>query len=264
MSQRPPWWRALLLAGLAALAGLLGVRILRPGGGDRPLVFAASSLTEFLIEADEFYQLDQGREVDLHFHASALLRRQIETGGGADLFISASPDEVDALEASGLVLARAPVARNRLVLVEREAREGWQERLLEGARVLEREDLGTLAIGEPETVPAGRYAREAMESLGVWDRIGPAAVRGTNVRQVLEYVRRGQADVGIVYRTDPRAGDGLRTIHVFAEETHSPILYVGAVVAGGRHPEKARAFLDWLSKPERNGLLRKHGFLVPE
>ena len=264
MSQRPPLLRVLVVAGAALVVGLVATRLLAPPRGDRPVVFAASSLADFLLEAGEFYKLDRASDMDVHFGASTLLQRQIEKGGGADLFISASPREVDALAAAGLVAHRATLFRNRLVLIEREDREGWRERLQAGTKIFEGDALGTLAIGEPEVVPAGRYARDALRHIGAWDRVAPVVVRGTNVRQVLEYVRRGQADMGIVYRTDKRQGEGLRSIVVFDEATHPPIEYVGAIVKGGKHPELARSFLDWLAIPERRRLIRKHGFVTTE
>lgn len=255
--------RAWLVMGVLGVAGLLALRsALAPPGG-AVMVFAASSLSDLLQEVARNFRDHTGGVVEYDFHSSALLKRKIDAGGRPDLFISASPVEVDALEKEGLVMARADLMKNRLVLLEKLSRPGWEERLRAGEELLRRPGTGRIALGDPGHVPAGRYGREALERLGLWGEVEGRLVRTIHVRQVLEYVKRGEADLGIAYRTDARAVEGVRVLWVFPEETHSAIVYVGASIQGGEHPRRAAEFLEYLKSRARRTVIERHGFLVP-
>ncbi|MCZ6601887.1 MAG: molybdate ABC transporter substrate-binding protein [Planctomycetota bacterium] len=232
-------------------------------GPPGPLVFAASSLTDYLEDAADRFRDHEGKAVRLHFGASAILKRQIEAGAGADLFVSASPAEIDALEKAGRVLRRADLMRNRLVLVERDSRPGWQERWEAGAKAVLRPEIDRVAIGDPDASPVGRYARQALTGMGLWEGLQGRLLKGVHARQALQYARSGEADLAIVYQTDARGVEGLRTIYAFPPEAHSPILYVGAVVQGGDQTDIAGDFLDYLAHRVRHGLIHEYGFSIP-
>lgn len=225
-------------------------------------VAAATSLNAPMEDAAKrFETLHPGIRVVLSAAASGVLLAQIEHGAPVDLFVSASSAEMDRLEASGRIAAgsRVAVASNRLVLVV-PAGAPCPASLadLAGAR------FGRIALGNPKTVPAGRYAAEALRAGGIARAVQDRLVFGESARQVLDYVVRGEVDVGLVYRTDAALGRG--KISVGAEvpaDLHSPIVYQGGVIAGAPQPGAARAFLEFLVSEEGRATLASHGFGPP-
>src|SRR5581483_5618299 len=194
--------------------------------------------------------------------ASGALQKQIEAGAPVDLFISAADREMDELERRGLILGqtRRAFARNVLVVItpsEAPAALAGPAALLDGR-------VRRIVIGDPKTVPAGQYAEESLRALGLWDRIQTKLVLAENVRQVLDYVVRGEVDAGFVYATDAAARRGrVREAFRPAEATYRPVIYPAAVVAGSRQASLARAFVDYLVSPEGQAVLRTHGFRPP-
>jgi molybdate transport system substrate-binding protein len=194
--------------------------------------------------------------------ASGDLQKQIEAGAPIDVFVSAAMRQMDELERNGLIVpgTRRAFARNVLVVVK-PADSG---RDLTAVADLLDGRVTRVAIGNPKTVPAGQYAQESLRAQGVWDRLSPKLVFGENVRQVLEYVARGEVDAGFVYATDlPVAGARVREAFRPGEETYPPVVYPVAVVAGSRQVALARAFVELLTGAEGQALLRRLGFQPP-
>jgi molybdate transport system substrate-binding protein len=190
------------------------------------------------------------------------LQKQIEAGAPIDVFVSAATRQMDELERNGLIVpgTRRAFARNVLVVVK-PADSG---RDLTAVADLLDGRVTRVAIGNPKTVPAGQYAQESLRAQGVWDRLSPKLVFGENVRQVLEYVARGEVDAGFVYATDlPVAGARVREAFRPGEETYPPVVYPVAVVAGSRQGALARAFVELLTGAEGQTLLRRLGFQPP-
>ncbi|NJC34203.1 molybdate transport system substrate-binding protein [Sphingomonas jejuensis] len=228
-----------------------------------PVVLAAASMQEALTAAaDAFARTGQPRPV-LSFAASSALARQIIGGAPADLFVSADEPWMDQLAARGLIAprSRATLVSNRLVLV---AGRGFRGPLVIRPRFPLAQALGSgrLAIGDPAGVPAGRYARAALQRLGVWaslaDRLAPAE----SVRAALALVERGAAPLGIVYATDVREASGVRVIGTFPAASHPPIRYPIARVARSANPAAER-FRRFLLGREARAIFRRHGFLDP-
>jgi molybdate transport system substrate-binding protein len=232
-------------------------------GGDRPVelvVSAAASLAEVMRDAAQQY----AREVpDVvvrnNFGASGTLEQQIRQGAGVDVFVPAGEREMDALAEVGLVdlRTRRDLARNELVLV-----------VPEGSRVTGFRDLAApgverVAMGAPASVPAGRYARAALESLGLWPDVSPKVVYAADVRQALAYAERGEVDAALVYRTDALAGRRVRVVAAAPPSSHAPIVYPAAGVAASEHPAAARRYLDFLAGPHGAEIFRRYGFSVP-
>jgi len=194
--------------------------------------------------------------------ASGDLQKQIEAGAPVDVFISAAARQMDELETKGLLLAgtRRAFARNVLVVVKPAGA------TLDFARPadLDAPRVTRIAIGNPRTVPAGQYAQESLRSLGLWQALQPRLVLAENVRQVLEYVARGEVDAGFVYATDvAAAGPRVRVAFRPGEDSYAPIVYPAAAIAARRHPALARAFVDALVSPEGQATLARLGFLPP-
>lgn len=198
-------------------------------------------------------------DVSLHFNlgASGTLQHQIEQGAPVDVFISASPDQMDALQTQGLLLAdtRKNLVRNEVVLivpVGQSAVSGFQDLLQPAVKVV--------AIGDPQAVPAGKYAQQVLTHLGIYDQLKPKFVLGKDVRQVLTYVDTGNADAGIVYRTDALTSRQVRIAAVAPDDSHSPVIYPVAVLKGSHDPDASKAFVEFLLGPQSRAVFEKLGF----
>jgi len=222
-------------------------------------VFGAASLADALKEIAANYEKQSGKQVAVSLAASSALARQIEASGGADVFISADLDWMDYLDNKGLIQhdTRADLLGNKLVLVA-------GKDVSTNINIAPHFDLlgalkgGRLAIADPDSVPAGKYGRTALTSLGVWNSVVNRLVNAENVRVALAYVARGEAPLGIVYETDAKADKNVRIVGVFPENTHQPILYPAALVKDAK-PD-ARAFLTYLSSPAARAVFEKNGF----
>jgi molybdate transport system substrate-binding protein len=226
------------------------------------VVSAAASLGPVLREITAAYASgDSSRRVMVNTAASGILMRQIERGAPVDLFLSASPVEVRKLEAQGLLRpeTKTVFAEGRLVvLVPRGT--ATPDSLADLASPAYRR----IAVGNFKTVPAGRYAREALESAGLWDELQPRLIPAESARQVLDYVARAEVQAGLAYRTDARLlPDDVVEGPEVPPGTHSPILYVGAVAADAEHPQGARDLLDFMVSPEGRTILARFGFEPP-
>lgn len=251
--------RAFVLGGMAATAAWSAP--LRAQGAPRPLlVFAAASLTEALGQVGRAYRARTRQPVRFSFASSSVVARQLEAGARADLFFSADLDWMEYVQARDLIdrATRRNLLRGRLALI---APRGSAVRLPIGrgfpiVQALGRR--GRLAVGDPEYVPAGRYARSALINLGVWNDVADRLVRADNVRVALAYVSRGEAPLGVVYETDARIDPGVRVVGLFPPASHPPIVYPVAVTR--RAGAGARAFYDFARGPEGLAIFRRYGF----
>src|SRR5580704_5972479 len=245
-------WRLRFLTGVLCLlgAGTLCAREAAPGSAALPqpslLVFAAASLTDALEEANRAFTADTHVAVKTSYAGSSVLAKQIEAGARADVFFSADREWMDYLEKHGLLRSgtRRDVLGNALVLIA-PADSTLQLKIVPGFALAAALGGGHLACADPDSVPAGLYARAALTQLGVWDAVAPHLARAENVRAALAYVSRGETPLGIVYRTDAAAEKRVRVVDVFAEETHPPIVYPAALTSVAQ-PQAAQylAFLN--------------------
>lgn len=249
-----------VLLGCAVLAGALSAGA-APARAGEPLVFAAASLKNALDDAIKAYAAAGGGKIVASYAASSVLARQIEAGAKADIFISADTDWMDYLAKRGLIegQSRSDLLGNRLVLI---APADSKISLAIGPNFPLRAALGEgrLAIADPESVPAGKYARTALTSLGVWGDVVDHTASAENVRVALAYVARGETPLGIVYETDAKQEPKVRIIGYFPEDTHLPIIYPAALTKGAT-PEAAR-FLEFLHGDKAKAAFLKAGFTV--
>ena len=233
------------------------------GGKDGLLVFAAASLTDVLGEIGKVYESTTGKRVKFSFAASSALARQIEAGARADVFVSADLEWMDYLADRKLIAAdsRRNVAGNRLVLIA-PADSTARIELTDGLDL--RGTLGErrLAIADPDIVPAGRYAKAALEALHGWSGVSDRLARAENVRVALAYVATGEAPLGIVYETDARVEPRVRIVGTFPAESHPEIRYPAALVSVAR--VDARGFLDFLGSSQARAAFARHGFVTVE
>jgi molybdate transport system substrate-binding protein len=248
---------------LAALLMILALLVAgQPVGAQSrgPLVLAAASLQESLnAAADGWARKGHPRPV-ISFASSAALARQIEARAPADLFLSADEEWMDYVAGKGLLRPRTRVSflTNRLVLI---APAASRVRLTIAPRFPLAGALGggRLAMGDPASVPAGKYGEQALTRLGVWPAVSASVARAQNVRAALALVDRGAAPLGIVYATDARADPGVRVIGVFPASSHAPISYPLAVLATSTHSD-AEAFRRYLVSAEGKAVFRRFGF----
>lgn len=221
-----------------------------------PTVLAAASLQESLEEAAKAWEAQGHPAPVLSFAGSSALARQVEQGAPADLFISADQEWMDYLAEKNLIqpATRTDLLTNRIVLV---APKGGAVRSLDAL------GSGKLALADPEAVPAGRYAKAALESLGEWQAVESKVVPAENVRAALALVERGEAQLGIVYATDAKATDKVEVVREFPATSHPPIRYPAALLARSDNPE-AKLFLVFLSSAEANRIFASHGFGIAE
>jgi molybdate transport system substrate-binding protein len=226
-------------------------------------VFAAASLTNVLQKAADSYKAKSGKDVVLSFAASSALAKQIEASGGADMFVSADEDWMNYLDNKGLIQknTRKDLLASHLVLI---APAGLDIKVA----IVPHFDLaklvgnGKLAIADPASVPAGKYAKASLTALGVWDSVQGHLAQAENVRVALAYVARGEAPLGIVYTTDAMAEPRVKIVGEFPDNTHQPIVYPAALTKDAK--PAAQAFLDFLTGPEASAIFARAGFVILE
>ena len=228
--------------------------------GEELVIFGAMSLTDTLTEVSQRFGAARNVKVYCNFAGSSTLQRQIEKGAPADVFVSASPIQMDALQQKGLIYedSRRGILNNRLVLVAPVNRSVS----LTDVGMLAQDSIGRIAIGEPNSVPAGIYGREALAQLGVWDAVQPKLIPTADVRSTLAYVESGEVDIGVVYHTDAEISKKVRIIYQFPDSSHTPIVYPAAVLRNTGHKVLAHAFLDYLQTAEAAAIFEKYGFSV--
>jgi molybdate transport system substrate-binding protein len=228
----------------------------------QPLVFAAASLKDALDAVAADWQKETGKRAVFSYAASSALARQIESGAPADIFISADLDWMDWAEQHMLIqpATRETLLGNTLVLIAA-ADSKIEFKIAPGADLAGVLGNSRLGVGEVSSVPAGKYAKEALENLGLWSSVANKLAPGNDVRAALNFVARGEARLGIVYGTDARAEPKVKVVDTFPETSHPPILYPAALVAASRSTD-ATAFLAYLRSPAAVRDFTAQGFTV--
>lgn len=225
-------------------------------------VFAAASLKNALDEINQAWSAQSRSRVVVSYAASSALARQIEKGAPADIFISADLEWMDYLAQRKLVneTSRVNLLRNELVLIAPQSAKISVD-LKPGLRLGDLLGNDRLSMADPDSVPAGKYGKAALEALGLWPQVAGKIIRADNVRTALNFVARAEAPLGIVYRTDAAAEPKVRIVAAFAANTHPPIVYPAALLADSKNAEAA-AFFSYLKSNAAAGIFRKHGFLT--
>lgn len=246
--------RRSVLTGALAAMGL--------GAARAPLtVYAAASMQDALKAVGEAFAQRGGQRVGFSFAASSVLARQIEQGARADVFVSADLAWMDYLAERRQIVPRTrrDIASARLVLVAPRT-STLDLPIRRGFPIVQALGSGRLAMADPASVPAGRYGRASLTSLGVWSAVEPRVARTDNVRAALAFVARGEAPLGIVYDTDARAEPGVRIVGVFPASSHPRIVYPAAVVASSRQAQAAASLVGFMAGPEGAAIVGRYGF----
>ncbi len=253
MFRRPSGWLgAVVLVLLCAMPGWAAQEV---------TVSAAASLTNAFTEIKGLFEkAHPDIAVHTNFAASNPLLKQMQEGAPVDIFASADQATMDKAESDHLIdpATRVNFALNDLVLVV----PADSRIVIDGVGDLASAEVRRIAIGNPDSVPAGRYAREALTSAGLWETLQPKYVFGASVRQALDYVRRGEVEAGFVYRTDALVGGNALRVAAVAEG-HTPVSYPIAVTSSGPNRAAAELFLQFVLSPEGEAVLAKYGFSKP-
>lgn len=229
-----------------------------PSPADALTVYAAASTRETLEELAQRFRARDSSEILLNFGSSSALARQIEQGAHANLFITADPAWSTYLAEKGLARERRELCTNRLVVVVPQD----SPITLRSLGDLNSPQVGRLALAGP-SVPAGVYAREALQHAQLLDAVRNRIVEGADVRAALTYVARGEADAGIVYASDAAVMAGMRVALEIDPLAHSPIRYEVVLIRTDGASARAVAFVDFLLGDEGRAILRKHGLQPP-
>jgi molybdate transport system substrate-binding protein len=256
-----PAIEAIMIKRVVLCGAVLLLLAVRPAFAET-LVFAAASLKNALDDAVAAYQKAGGAGVKVSYAASSALAQQLDNGAPADIFISADLDWMNYVQKHNLIRpeTRKDLLSNRLVLiapaaspVKVEIKPGFPlARLLDGNR---------LAVADPDSVPAGKYAKAALTKLGVWESVSDKLARAENVRAALILVARQEAPLGIVYATDAAAEPGVRIVAGFPADSVPPIVYPIALTAASKSPDAAK-FLAFLESPAARPFFEKQGFTL--
>ncbi|ENR0235507.1 molybdate ABC transporter substrate-binding protein [Klebsiella aerogenes] len=228
-------------------------------------VFAAASLTNAMQDIAQAYKKERHVEVVSSFASSSTLARQIEAGAPADLFISADQKWMDyAVDKKSIDTAsRTTLLGNSLVVVAPKASDRGDIAINDKTDWVSLLQGGRLAVGDPDHVPAGIYAKEALQKLGAWETLSPKLAPAEDVRGALALVERNEAPLGIVYGSDAVASKGVKVVGTFPEDSHKKVEYPLAIVDGHKNAT-VTAFYDYLKGPEASAIFKRYGFTTQQ
>jgi len=244
-----------------AISFMLLISVRLSGYAAEVQVFAAASLTDVLNEIGNDYQKQTGDHPVFNFAASNVLQRQIQEGAPADIFFSADVAKMDSLEKNKLIVVatRKVLLCNKLAIVVPS-----DSKLTFSSAVDLTKVKGYIAIGEPRSVPVGIYTKEYLKKIGIWSRVIDQLAPTENVRAALAVVESGNADAGIVYKTDAEISNKVRIAYEVPLQEGPKICYPAAIVARAKNPEAAKRFLAYLESASGSAYFKKYGFLVQE
>jgi molybdate transport system substrate-binding protein len=227
---------------------------------DEVEIFAAASLTNALQEIAATYEKTNGDKIIFNFAASNLLDMQIKAGAPADIFFSADEAKMNDLEKAGLIAkeSRKDLLSNSLVIVV-----PFDSTLvLTLAAQLADPKIKKIALGQPQSVPAGIYAKEYLQKIGIWDKVEARVIPTESVRAALAAVETGNVDAGIVYKTDARSSKKVKIAYEVPVAEGPVIAYPAALVQGPKHAQAAKKFLEYLDEPGSLKTFEKYGFIT--
>ncbi|WP_315707982.1 molybdate ABC transporter substrate-binding protein [Brenneria uluponensis] len=246
---------------LAALTLSFSITATASAAEEKITVFAAASLTNALQDIATQYQQGKSVSIVTSFASSSTLARQIEQGAPADMFISANQQWMNYVQNKQLMdnNSRYTLLSNDLVVI------APKSATIKGVKIDENTDWksllkgGRLAVGDPDHVPAGIYAKEALQKLKAWDTLSPLMARANDVRAAMMLVEREEAPLGIVYGSDAIASNKVKVVGIFPANTHKPVEYPMAIVKGHNTPT-VKAFYDYLKTPQALSVFVRYGF----
>jgi len=228
---------------------------------DKPvklMISAATSLTAAMEEIQVLYESQNDVELTFNLGGSGSLAQKIQQGAPVDVFISANLEWMDALVRENLIIGetREEITGNKLVLIT-----GNNSPInYESIDDISAKDIDQIAIGNPESVPAGMYSQQLLHTLDIWDSIEDKLVLAKDVRQVLTYVETGNVDIGFIYESDALTSKSIKVLATVEDGLHDPIIYPAAVLIDTKHENEASDFVEFMASDEAQMIFVKHGF----
>lgn len=226
---------------------------------DTLFISAASSLTDVMTALIDIYKSKHPDvEITLNLGSSGKLAQQIQQGAPVDLYLSADSKWVEALKEENLILLETVVnfAQNEVVLIANKSIHSGIQHFSE----INATKISQIAIGDPQSVPVGKYTEEALQSIGKWNEIKNHVVLASDARQVLTYVESGNTDYGFVYASDAKMSDKIKVLASAHHDSHSPIIYPAVIIRGSSQIEIANQFLQFIQSDEADSVFKKYGF----
>lgn len=252
----------LLILGFDLFSNISSKNISIANANSRLMISSAISLKDVMEEIKSLYEQRYSQvKITYNFGSSGSLQQQIEQGAPVDVFISAASKQMNALEKKGLLLTgtRRNLARNQMVLIVA-TNQGQNKVKIKNFSNLTNKSIDKIALGEPKSVPAGKYAQEVLNYYKIAAQVDAKIVYGKDVRQVLNYVAIGNVDAGIVYLTDAKIEKKVKVVATAPSNSHSPILYPIAVIKNSKNPQESKRFVDFLTTAEIKKIFKKYGF----
>ncbi|PZM09731.1 molybdate ABC transporter substrate-binding protein [Rhizobium tubonense] len=257
--RRRPFIKLTVAAFSAAWIGILANPV-PADAADKVTVFAAASMKNALDNVDAAWTKQTGKEVTVSYAASSALAKQLESGAPADVFISADTDWMDYVAKKSLIKTdtRVNLLGNQIVLVAAKDKAKPVD-IKEGLDLASLLGDGRLAMGQVDSVPAGKYGKAALQKLGIWSAVEGKVAGAESVRAALALVSRGEAPYGIVYQTDAASDPGVAIVGTFPANSHPPIIYPVAITADSKNPDTA-AYFDFLKSAKAVPFFEHEGF----
>lgn len=222
------------------------------------MVSAAVSLTDVLEEIKTIYEKEHSVELTFNLGGSGSLAQQIQQGAPVDVFISANQEWMDTLAADDLIIesTREDITGNKLVLITGKDSTISYESIAD----INASDIEQIAIGNPESVPAGKYTEQVLQNLNLWNPLENKLVFGKDVRQVLTYVETGNVDIGFVYESDALSSQDIKVLATAEAGTHEPVIYPATILKDTKYEKEATDFMTFMASDQAQEILAKHGF----
>lgn len=252
----------ILAVGFDLLGNILSINPSLANITSRLTVSSAASLKDVMEEIKPLYEQKHSQaKLTYNFGSSGSLQQQIEQGAPVDVFISAANKQMDALEKKGLLLTgtRRNLVSNQMVLIV-PANQNQNKVQIKNFTDLTNKNIGRIALGEPQSVPAGKYAQEVLNHYKIADQVNAKAVYAKDVRQVLNYVATGNVDAGIVYLTDAKIENKVKVAAIAPSGSHSPVVYPIAVIKDSKNPQESQKLINFLTTSEIQKIFTKYGF----
>lgn len=245
-----------------ALASALALTLATPAIAEEVVVFAAASMKTALDAVAADFEAATGNTVTISYGGSNALAKQIIEGAPADIFVSAAVNWMDEVEKAGLVAegTRKDLFGNTLVLVAH-GKDAAPVGIGPGFDLAGLLGDGKLSMAMVDSVPAGQYGKASLEALGIWAAVEPSVAQSENVRAALTLVSTGEAPYGIVYATDAVSDDNVTVVGTFPDDSHKPIIYPGALLAGAADAAD-KAFFEALSSDAGDAKFAEQGFVI--
>ena len=243
---------------LAVLASLVGCGAKKEAKTKELTILAAASLSDVCDELKDIYEKDHDIKLNFSYGSSGALQTQIEEGAKADLFFSASVDQMNTLSSKKMIDKKSVknLLENKVILIANKD----SKKDIKSFEDLATDEVKMVGMGDPESVPAGKYAKQVFESLKIWDKVKKKANFGTDVRNVLNWVEANEVDCGVVYETDAKISDKVKILSTAKKGLCDDIIYPVGMISSSKNKTDAQDLIDFFASDDAMKVFKKYGF----